>query len=792
MSRAGQKAESSAQIHTLTPLALSAPHSVSSNGNMLYFAYTNGTVVAVNVATFATEPPTGFPTKAPSKRPVQGTEPVSGSNQPTASPSLRGSNNSTSSYGSGGGGVDEAENESTQGSALPISLPVILGAAAGALLLLIAVVVLVMCCRRRSRGNKADKDSSNKELEAVRKWNEDKEAYNKACKQQEQETLKEISSDTQVPSGPTPLPTPAPTAGKKKRSSSASRSIPVASPLDSITEDADFDDGSEAGIEVSIADMSAEQMAMSDDESLKKGVVGKQLGSSQLLEPLDPTLVSDFDDSTSPEVEVDEDMTPIVRNLSNSFSDVASTTSPPKSEKCAGEVIVASKPDPEETGGSTTESSPNAAHLELLNAVRESRKAKKADASVLSGASTADVVSEPVIYRPEDDIVQSSSKQSDSIDFRGRPTSPDFSEVWSVDGSVYVDEESKATLERSLAPSVISQPDDEPGQISKGYRAKSPEPQIRSFAAQVATPTKTAPLPETSKRPVASSVSTSRNPAAGTVVAESAPVPMIPGGTAQPKPANRISSATKGAIEESKVESNQPIPPRPVPPSRVSPQVRGGSARPRAGLFTRRENPLVSSNGNSSDSGSEVAPKGYMPEREARASYTPIESKNAPIPLSAVRSLSPRSASSSKATERVSNQATNATRMVEPGQPPQRQSSLGHSTRTSPSRNTKKPGSESRLKETPSKARSSQNQKPGRRPQSKSGAYAAWDSFLSELAKVEDTFFNPKLGSTQATGSRERKRSGRPPARRSRSADSYYNSDSDSESTFSAGLNPVV
>jgi hypothetical protein len=757
---------------------------------MLYFAYTNGTLVAVNVATFATEPPTGFPTKAPSQQPVQGTEPASASNKPTASPSLRGSNNSTSSGGSGGGG-NEAENESAQSSALPIPLPVILGAAAGALLLLIAVVVLVMCCRRRNRGNKADNDRTAKDLEAVRKWNGDKEAYDKACKQQEQETLKEISSGSQVIVGPTPLPTPAPTEGEKKRSNSASRSIPVSPALDSITEDADFDDGSEAGIEVSIADMSVDQMAMSDDESLKKVVLGKQMGSTRLLEPSDPTLVSDFDDATKPAVEVDEDMTPIVRNLSNSFSEVASATSPPKSEKCAEILTVASKPDPEETGGLITEGSSNTAHLELLQAVRESRKEKKADASVLSGT-TGDVDSEPVIYRPEDDIVLSSTKQNDSIEFRGRPTSPDFSDIWSVDGSLYLDEESKATRERSVAPSILSQPDDEPGQISKGYRAKSPEPQLRSFATQAATPTKAAPRPESSKPPLASAVSVSRTPATGIVLAESVVAPVIPSTTALPKPVSRRSSATKSANAEPKVESNQPIPTRPVPPPRVSPQVRGGSARPRAGLFTRRENPLVSSNGNSSDSGSEVAPTGYMPEREARASYTPIETKNdVPIPASAVRSISPRSASSSKATERVSNQATSATRKVEPSQLPQRQSSLGDSSRSSPSRNTKKPDSESRLKETTSKSRSSQNQKPSR-PQSKSGAFVAWDSFLTELAKVEDTFFNPKLGSTQAAGGRERKRSGRPPARRSRSADAYYDSDSDSESTFSAGLNPVV
>jgi hypothetical protein len=478
-------------------------------------------------------------------------------------------------------------------------------------------------------------------------------------------------------------------------------------------------------------------------------------------------------------------MAPVVRNLASSFSEVADAVKRASENTESEDTSIVSKPDPEPTGS-------NSGSFEILHTVQDSPRTKNGDASVFSGITDEN----PVIYRPEDDIVRISSKPENFADCRGRPTSPDFSDVWSADGSLYLDEESKATRDRSVVvPMTPVQPEDEPGMISKGCRPKSPDPVNRPVSQRTRntnpSPVHTKPIINSAKAVPKSSkptpaieqasnlqVTSDKMPVAVTR-ASFAPDSAMPAGIQSSRSISLSTSLASGGEGKAARLQTQ---------ARVSRQVRGGSARPRAGLFTRRENPLVSSSGYGSDSGSETVPKGYMPEREARAAYNPT-SINVPDPV--LYPAGQSSASVSKASNRAngsSNQNMKASESKYAEQRPPRRNSLRTSDQGSSSLIGKKYNSESQL--TPENARSKSS--PSSNPESsklKTGAYAAWDSFLTELGKVEETFFNPKLGTTNARTARNGRRRQQRHSRRSRSADDY--DDSDSDSSFSAGLNPM-
>src|SRR3569832_3025207 len=111
------------------------------SGNVLYYAFTNGTVVALSVGTFPTDAPTSVPTATPNVAPTSvplATSAPSLSVRTTAAPSLRGSQ-SDSSNGTAGSENDATQPE-TSDSAL--NLPIVLGAAAGGLVLLVALALL--------------------------------------------------------------------------------------------------------------------------------------------------------------------------------------------------------------------------------------------------------------------------------------------------------------------------------------------------------------------------------------------------------------------------------------------------------------------------------------------------------------------------------------------------------------------------------------------------------------------------------------------------------------------------
>lgn len=755
----------------------SATCSMARSGNRLYYSFTNGTMVALTVGNFPTEAPTTAPSAKPNPQPVSQRQPSSGA-RPTAAPSLRGTplnhtsgTSGDSSQDSNGNSTAATQQQPSSNAASALSLPVILGAAAGGLVLLILVLFCCTYCKKK-RISKDEQERVKQELDAVRKWNQEKEAYEKDCKEQEQQTLKEIVGPSK------PIPTTPPKgspSGSKTNSISANLQKSTPLTLDSITEDADFDDGSEGGVEISLSDKS-EVLTIDAIEVGNQAEPTRQIDPVGLLGPLDPHVESDR--ASTDLCAQNTDIEPLVRNLSETFTSQAETVAAQELSSVHLDPPIRNKPrDPEPTGVLPRDCSGTSAQAELVLAVREGRKAKVMDSSVVSASST-DAGLIPIVYRAEDDIVPvhkpGKSASEGFLDYRGRPTSPDFSDIWSVDDSLYIDEESKTGRERwvhQVEPSVSKAevieegPDDEPGKISKGIRPKSP-PVVRPTSPLVKPKSSLSPLnsplnpanaPQLSLPKPIKSI---KSPASLTLHSEppalrSASPPMRAKSPClhSSSPVSRLNTLPKPDPSD-RSRSLSSLPPNPVvskpetiessarPPTlsyepkpsdtnidrsvaqlhdRPLPQARGGSARPKAGLFTRLDNSITSTE--ESDSTGAVAPAlppvGYLQEREDRATYTPSQAPMPGTEESGNRSVG-SSLASSRQTTRASNQRSS----------PSRAQDVASSVRPS-SRRVRKPAESLHRQSQPAP-------KPAPKASSSSGSKAnsTWDSFLTELAKV--------------------------------------------------------
>ena len=458
---------------------------------------------------------------------------------------------------------DVASSKQPEGSAPGPDLTIILGASVGGLVLLVAIAIFCIC-RKRRRGRMGK--GSGKEDETTQ-WQKQKMAYESECAQLEEQTLKEIVSVPVTPAA---------------SGSGTSSNTPAT--LDSIAESPD--DGDEvtvtSGFEISIA------------EKLK----GRGAGNASL---------------TTGEAE------PAVRNLSTSFSEAAnSTPASPKSVRSASQVSVSppvsprSQGDPPAAPAASRGSPRSTKHVvatpplspvspmsqpqsdkEDLAAVKNDGAASVASSkpSLLMsltmdeetvGAGTVATIGteEPGFIKaksnrnrpvsplmPDSPVDRSLSPVNRPITPVNRPVSPSFSDIWSVDESLYIDDDK---THATAGGKSIDHPDDESGRLArKNY--------VRDTVASANA--RNLVNPQANRTQVTSAALLSRN---NTRLTQSDTRLMMRQGT------DKLSAYTAGA-------------------------------RPKAGLFTRSQRPLSTYRQQQGVNDG----IGYLEEREGRAAYSP-------------------------------------------------------------------------------------------------------------------------------------------------------------------------
>lgn len=595
--------------------SVEADFSITSTRNTLYYALTNGTVVALAIAEFTTEAPTPIPTDPTTALP---TGSVSETGGPTETPASSGftwpptTEKPALPYDPetllGGSSQDQPGSS----SALDSNLVIILASIAG----LFALLVLIVCCyicKQKKRKDSILRLQAVKEEEANRHMKEEA-LVAKEMKDLEEETMNALAKD----------PADSKKSKGKRGSNKAATPAPPAT-LDAIAETPEDDgavsEGEEGGddnmsetgigVEVSIADESEFRPPEAAPEKVNRtlsyslGKVSKEVAAvvpavrKKLLESKENS--ENAHDESILKVNIDDSSTVCSKSSLKKMTDNSSIGEP-------GRLPLTVKD-----------------YLKERDCVSPLPVPSGTSVGVTSPASPMGPNFSPV--GPE------------------TPNSPSW-DVMSFDESLYMDDETLTTArsaaQRATSPVPLQPttptpqvPDDEPGAIRPGR--PSPDPAEVSQQPAVYRP---------QPRPISY------------------------------QPIRRPAAEIMSDNLVTKSHTNVP-----------ATYVKGASVRPRAGLFTRAENP------NTSHSSAEYSSEGYVQEREGRAVYAMKGSPTLP---------------------------------------------------TASTTSSARPASQQRGSGASKEKKSSKSSSPA------SYAYSAWDSFLSELAKVEDQFFNPTAARRQS------------------------------------------